>query len=88
MTTETIIWRNAATDPPNDDTTVLVSIAGGSEPVWLGYLDDGEWRQVDSASIDGQVVSWADVPEGFFPTDSAGVAPRGRRGRKTAGAVE
>jgi len=68
MTTETIVWRNAATAPPSDDTTVLISIHGGSEPVWLGYLDDGDWRQVDGMPIDGAVVSWADVPEGHFPS--------------------
>ena len=68
---ETIAWHPAST-PPDDDTTVLISISGGSEPVWLGYLgEDGGWRQADASSIEGVVVAWADVPEGWFP----GVAP-------------
>ena len=71
MTTETITWHPAS-QPPDDDTTVMISISGGSEPVWLGYLRaDGAWRQADSTGIDGVVVAWADVPEGWFP----GVAP-------------
>lgn len=71
MTTETLTWRPAS-QPPDDDTTVLISISGGSEPVWLGYLRaDGTWRQADSTGIDGVVVAWADLPEGCFP----GVAP-------------
>ena len=64
---EVITWRDAAQDPPDDDTTVLVSIMGGSEPVWLGWLDGGVWRDVSSCTIDGTVVSWCDVPEGRFP---------------------
>jgi hypothetical protein len=65
---EVITWRDAAQDPPSDDTTVLVSIMGSSEPVWLGWLDAGVWREVtDGAAITGAVVSWADVPEGWFP---------------------
>lgn len=68
MKAETITWRAAATDPPSDDTTVLVSVTGTSEPVWLGWLDDGTWRDVSSDALAGTVVSWADVPEGWFPT--------------------
>ena len=46
LSVETIHWRSASSDPPSDDTTVMISIHGGSEPVWLGYLDDGEWRHL------------------------------------------
>lgn len=64
---EVITWRRADTDQPNDDTTVMVSVMGSSEPVWLGWLDDGVWRDVsDGGAIGGTVVSWADVPEGWF----------------------
>lgn len=75
MTTsaEVITWRDAAQDPPDDDTTVLVSIIGSSEPVWLGWLGAGVWREFAHGSagtgraITGTVVSWADVPEGWWP---------------------
>ena len=72
MKPETITWRAAATDPPSDDTTVLVSVAGASEPVWVSWLDDGVWRDVSSGGeLAGTVVSWADVPEGWFPSLAA-----------------
>lgn len=65
---EVITWHDAAQHPPDADTTVLVSISGGSEPVWLGWLSAGVWRCVSSGgAIDGTVLAWADVPEGWFP---------------------
>ncbi len=69
---ETITWRNALSDPPDSDTTVMVSITGGTEPTWLGWHEAGTWHDATTgAPIDGQVVSWADMPEGCFPDRSA-----------------
>ena len=69
---EVITWRDAARDPPDGETTVVVSVSGGSEPVWFGWLADGVWRSVShGAAIDGTVVSWCDVPEGWFPGGAA-----------------
>lgn len=65
---EVITWRDAAQTPPDDDTTVMLSVAGSTEPVWLGWLDAGVWRSVShGGAIMGTVLSWADVPEGWFP---------------------
>ena len=64
MNTERITWHRVAEKLPDDDITVLVHITGGSEPVWLGYRDGGIWRDVDSFSIGGEVVAWADLPAG------------------------
>lgn len=65
---EVITWRDAAQNPPDDDTTVLVSMTGSNEPVWLGWLSAGMWREVtDGSAITGTVVSWANVPGGWWP---------------------
>lgn len=65
---EHIAWKNTRVEMPDHGITVLVSIAGGSEPVWLAWFEAGAWRDVSSGDIvDGVVVAWADVPEGWFP---------------------
>ena len=58
---------------PDVDETVLVSIdvhleADDSEPVWLAWWDGKQWLDTNGAPIISQVVSWAHIPEGFFPT--------------------
>lgn len=74
--TETITWRDAQQDPPDDDSTVMVSISGGTEPVWLGWRQDGEWFDATTGwKLDGgQVVSWAVPPEGWFPNPASSTA--------------
>lgn len=57
---------------PDVDETVFVSIdvhleADDSEPVWLAWWDGEAWREPLGNVIVGQVVSWARMPEGFFP---------------------
>ena len=42
-TAPTDTWRGVATAPPDDETTVLISVAYASEPVWVGYCEDGRW---------------------------------------------
>ena len=67
MTTETLTWRPAS-DPPDRETMVLISISGGYRPVWLGYLGrDGAWWYASGCGIDGVVVAWSQLPEGWFP---------------------
>ena len=62
--TETITWIDAATDIPDDDTTVLVYIPReDDEPVWLGYHEDDMWFAIDGAELHG-VTHWAHVPAG------------------------
>jgi hypothetical protein len=65
MRTESLTWYEIAERLPDDGTTVLVEIdptTPHSEPVWLGYLDAEQWREVSGEPI--TVVRWADVPKG------------------------
>lgn len=72
MMTETITWIDAAQRLPDGDTTVWISIAGGTEPTWLGWHADGVWHDATTgAPIDGQVVSWAEPPEGWSPRSAS-----------------
>ena len=65
---EHIVWHSTRAGLPDSGLTVLVSISGDSEPVWLGWLEDGQWHDASTGDhIGGTVVAWADVPEGFFP---------------------
>lgn len=59
-----IDWRNAAAELPDADATVLVSVPGADEPVWLGWLDGETWRYVDGAEIALPVQAWAELPGG------------------------
>ncbi|HJW23785.1 MAG TPA: hypothetical protein VJ576_02715 [Rhodocyclaceae bacterium] len=60
---ELIEWHDAAEDPPDADTTVLI-IAGGDVEAWIGYLDGDQWRVADGMPIDTPVLYWAHLPEG------------------------
>ena len=41
-------WVPVGAALPDDDTTVLICNAGwNGDPVTLGYMDDGDWRDVD-----------------------------------------
>lgn len=65
MLTETITWRPVAEGLPDSDITVLVAIdttTPHSEPVWLGYLDGDEWRDVEGDVI--TVTHWAPMLDG------------------------
>ena len=64
MMSETITWYRTSELAPDDETTVLINIEGGSEPVWVGYLEGGQWRDVDSTYIVGAVTAWAYLPGG------------------------
>lgn len=65
MFTESLTWYDLLERLPDDGSTVLVKIDPStphSEPVWLGYLDGDQWREVSGEPI--TVIRWADVPEG------------------------
>lgn len=55
------VWIDASTELPDAETTVLVCIRGASEPVWLGYYNGDEWKDVEGMVID--VTHWAEIPE-------------------------
>ena len=40
-------WIAAIDELPDDERTVLVACVKNSEPVWLGYHDDGRWLSID-----------------------------------------
>lgn len=62
---EVIHWRDAKTDPPDDETTVLIQMPGASEPVWMGYREDGRWYVIDGwEPSDYPVTRWAELPMG------------------------
>jgi len=55
-------WTSCADRLPDDDLTVLFYAPKLiTEPVWLGYLDDEEWRTMEGDSIEG-VTHWRPVP--------------------------
>lgn len=57
-------WTSVSLALPDDDVTVMIAIKGGSEPVWLGYLDSGTWVNVDATLIADPVTHWKHLPEG------------------------
>lgn len=52
-------WTATTTRLPDDDNVVLVAADG---EVWVGYLDAGQWRDLDGMPL-GQVTHWCDLPE-------------------------
>ncbi len=59
---EVITWHAVAESLPDADITVLVRTRGSEEPVWLGYLDGEQWRDVEGLEI--EVTHWAELPLG------------------------
>jgi hypothetical protein len=74
-------WIACTDRLPDEELTVLVYAPAQSEPVWLGYLDDGMWRSVDprggSSILD--VTHWMDLPEPPEPDTGAPQLPAWRR---------
>lgn len=64
MNTETITWMPVGNEQlPDAELTVLITLAEGSgEPVWLGYFDGEQWRDVEGAMVD--VIAWAPMLKG------------------------
>lgn len=61
--TEQVDWIKTSDELPDCDTTVLMFIGSGSEPVWIGYFDDDRWRFADGSSCQTPL-AWADLPAG------------------------
>lgn len=59
-------WIRADQQSPDDGRTVLVACCHNSEPVWLGYHDDGRWLSIDGMDID-DVTHWQDLPDPPIP---------------------
>lgn len=62
-----MIWIDAKKELPDDDLTVLISMADGE--VWTGYFDNGLWRFVSGDPAGVTVTHWMDFPEP--PKDAA-----------------
>jgi len=54
-------WLSVDAEMPEFDLTVMVHHPDSDEPVWLGYHDGEDWRDVNGDII--QVSHWADMPE-------------------------
>ena len=54
-------WIGVDEALPDDDITVMVSVRGGNEPVWIGFHDGDTWYSVDGMII--TVTHWCDLPE-------------------------
>ena len=69
--TESIKWKSVLCSMPDVETTVLIHMPKGPEPIWLGYYDDGGmvpcWRSVDGSMIGEIVTHWAEMPKGPKP---------------------
>jgi hypothetical protein len=67
---ELLTWHPAS-EKPDSDITVLLTLINDNEPTWPGYWDDGEgrWCTAEGMPIElpTRVLSWADMPEGFTP---------------------
>lgn len=61
---ETICWIDATEQLPDEDLIVLIRTTSTTEPVWLGYLDAGHWRNADGMLTADTVTHWADMLEG------------------------
>lgn len=56
-----IRWRDVKAEMPDADETVLVFHPREDEPVWFGYFDGDEWRDVNGETR--PVTHWAPMPE-------------------------
>lgn len=46
----------------DDGRTVLIVCPQNSEPVWIGYHDEGRWLAVDGLEVE-VVTHWQDLPD-------------------------
>lgn len=53
-------WIDASKELPDAETTVLICIKDAGEPVWLGYHNGDEWKDVEGMVI--EVTHWAEIP--------------------------
>ena len=64
---EQITWVSAEHQPDVDE-TVLVTLLGDDEPVWLGFFDGTDWVDATTGgAFMGNVTAWAAMPRGFSP---------------------
>ena len=49
---------------PDAEETVLVFCPEGSDPVWLGFFDGEDWREVSGEILNPTPTHWATMPDG------------------------
>ena len=57
-----IEWHSVSDELPDEGTTVLIYEEHATDPVWPGYIDDGEWFFAEGAPA--YPTHWAEMPEG------------------------
>jgi hypothetical protein len=62
MLTEALNFYEPAERMPDSDLTVILRLRNNEEPVWLGFHDGEEWRDLDGQPV--EVVRWAELPVG------------------------
>lgn len=66
----TLQWISVTEKLPDSDLTVMVYAPDESESVWMGYFDEGMWRDIEGRRIG--VTHWAPLPDGPRPTADDG----------------
>ena len=56
-------WISTRDSLPTSELAVLIATPDGLEPVWVGYHDGGQWRQIDGSPVEGRVTHWCCFPE-------------------------
>lgn len=65
---EQITWVSAD-HLPDVDETVMVTLQGDDEPVWLGFFDGTDWvNATTGGEFFGEVIAWSTMPRGFAPS--------------------
>ena len=58
-----VLWKDTNIERPDDNEAVLIYIPDADEPVWLGYLEDGTWFEMDGFPVEGEVKAWCRLPD-------------------------
>jgi len=58
-----VLWKDANLEKPDDNLAVLIYIPDADEPIWLGYLEDGTWFEMDGFPVEGEVKAWCNLPD-------------------------
>lgn len=56
-----IEWIDCELQMPDADMAVLIYAPRAEDPVWLGFFDGLNWRDVEAMTADG-VTHWAELP--------------------------
>ncbi|HEX7866549.1 MAG TPA: hypothetical protein VF555_16455 [Variovorax sp.] len=63
LRSEVIVWTLVGEGLPDPDLTVNIMLTDDSdEPIWLGYLDGDQWRDIEGMPVD--VIAWAPMLKG------------------------